>query len=79
MKQIPLLSKEDAHPDVSKVWTKTPFDLALFHVTAHASNTFAKWATCNGSIWEEEEDGFPMLLKEMAVVQASVLSKSSYE
>ena len=79
MKHIPLLRKEDADPEVKKAWDAMRFDLAIFHVTAHASNTFMKWATFNGTIWQEEEDGMPLVLKEMAVVHASVLSNSSYE
>ncbi len=79
MKHIPLLRKEDAHPEVKKVWDAMRFDLAIFHVTAHASNTFAKWLAFNGTVWQEEEDGMPLLLKEIAVVHASVLSSSSYE
>lgn len=79
MKHIPLLAKEDADAEIRKAWEAMGFDLALFHVTAHASNTFLKWATFNGTIWQEEEDGMPLLLKEMAVVHASVLSNSSYE
>ena len=39
MKHIPLLPKEDAHPEVKKVWDPMRFDLAIFHVTVHASNT----------------------------------------
>jgi alkylhydroperoxidase family enzyme len=79
MKHIPLLAKEDADPEIRKAWEAMGFDLALFHVAAHASNTFLKWAAFNGTIWQDEEDGFPLRLKEMAVVQASVLSNSSYE
>ena len=79
MKHIPLSPKEDAHPEVKKVWDGMRFDLAIFHVTAHASNTFAKWLAFNGTVWEEEEDGMPLLLKEMAVVHGSVLGNSSYE
>lgn len=79
MKHVPLLAKEDADPKVREAWDAMGFDLALFHVTAHASNTFLKWASFNGTIWEEEEDGMPLLLKEMAVVYASVLGNSSYE
>lgn len=79
MKHIPLLAKEDADPGIRKAWEAMGFDLAIFHVTAHAPNTFLKWAAFNGTVWEEEEDGMPLLLKEMAVVQASVLNRSSYE
>lgn len=68
MKHIPLLAKENADPEVKKAWEAMGFDLALFHVTAHASNTFLKWAAFNGTVWQEEVDGFPLPLKEMAVV-----------
>ena len=79
MKHIHLLAKEDTDPEIKKAWDDMRFDLAIFHVCAHASNTFFKWATFNGTVWEEEADGFPLPLKEMAVVQASVLANSSYE
>ena len=83
MKHIPLLRKEDADPEVKKVWddqiSRMGFDLAILHVTAHASNTFAKWLAFNGTVWEEEKDGMPLLLKEMAVAHAGVLSNSAYE
>ena len=79
MKHIPLLPKGDADPGIRKAWDAMPYDLAIFHVGAHAPNTFLKWTTISGSVWQEEEDGMPLLLKEMAVVHASVLSDSSYE
>lgn len=79
MKYIPLLAMDDANPEIKQAWENYGFDLAIFHVAAHANNTFLRWSAFNRTIWEEEADGFPMPLKEMAVVQASVLSHSSYE
>ncbi len=79
MKHIPLLSKEEADPEFKKKWDAMPFDLALFHVWAYDPKAFQTYTAFNGTVWLEEEDGLPLLLKEMAVVQASVLSRSSYE
>lgn len=79
MKHISLLAKEDADSEIKEAWEGRNFDLAIFHVCAHASNTFLKWAAFNHTIWEEDAGGFPLPLKEIAVVQASVLSNSSYE
>ena len=60
-------------------WDQYGYDLALFHVWAHAPDAFQTYSAFNGTVWREEEDCMPLLLKEIAVVQASVLSHSSYE
>ena len=79
MKHIPLLQKEEADPELREAWDALRFDLAIFHVWAHAPKAFAKYVAFNHSVWQEEADGMPLLLKEMAVVHASVLANSSYE
>ncbi len=80
MKHIPLISKQNADPESQKLWKSMgDFDLALFHLTAHAPSSMEGWMRFGGTIWKEEEGGMPMLLKEMAVVHTSVLSNSSYE
>ncbi len=79
MKHIPLLSKDEVDPKARERWDQYGFDLAIFHVWAHAPDAFQTYSTFNGTVWREEEDGMPLLLKEIAVVQASVLSHSSYE
>ena len=80
MKHIPLLEKDDIEDsEFKEFWENYRFDLALFHVWAHVPKAFKAYTAFNRTIWEEEEGGFPMLLKEIAVVQASVLSNSSYE
>ena len=80
MKHISLISKQDADPASRKLWESMgDFDLALFHLTAHAPSSMEGWMRFGGTIWDEQEGGMPMLLKEMAVVQTSVLSNSSYE
>ena len=79
MKDLPLLAKEQADPEFRERWDKIGYDLAIFHVWAHDPMSFKAYAGFNGTVWAETEDGFPLLLKEMAVVQASVLSHSSYE
>ncbi|MDA0788012.1 MAG: carboxymuconolactone decarboxylase family protein [Proteobacteria bacterium] len=79
MKHIPLLSKEEADPELRKKWDAFGFDLALFHVWAHVPDAFMAYTAFNGTVWRDEPDGFPLLQKEMAVVHASVLSNSSYE
>ena len=33
---------------------------------------FQAYSAFNGTVWREEEDGMPLLLKEIAVVHASV-------
>lgn len=79
MKHIALISKDDVDPALKERWDQFGFDLAIFHVWAHAPDAFQAYSDLNGTVWREEEDGMPLLLKEMAVVQASVLSHSSYE
>ncbi len=79
MKHIPLLPKEEADPELREAWDALPFDLAIFHVWAHAPQAFLNYKLFNHTVWQEEEDGMPLLLKEMAVVHASVLADSSYE
>jgi alkylhydroperoxidase family enzyme len=79
MKHLPLLSKDDSDPELRTWWDERGFDLAIFHVWAHEPDSFKAYAAFNRTVWNDSEDGFPLLLKEMAVVQASVLSHSSYE
>ena len=80
MKHIPLLEKDDIKdPEFKAFWENYQFDLALFHVWAHVPKAFKAYTAFNRTIWEEDDDGFPLLLKEMAVVQASVIANSSYE
>ncbi|HBK19597.1 MAG TPA: hypothetical protein DDZ38_13225 [Gammaproteobacteria bacterium] len=80
MKYLPLLSKEDVVDEaLKKKWESYPFDLALFHGWAHVPEEFVSYTVFNRVVWTEQEDGMPLLLKELAVVQASVLSHSSYE
>ncbi len=79
MKHIPLISKDEVDPEFRERWDNYRFDLAIFHVWAHAPDAFKAYSAFNGTVWREEEDGMPLLLKEIAVVHASVLSHSSYE
>ena len=77
MDRIPLISKEDAGKNATEAWNALPFDLALFHVTAHAENVFTPWLRFNGA--SNGANTLEPLLRELAIVQASVLSESSYE
>lgn len=70
---------EEAEPEFREFWENYGFDLAIFHVWAHDPVSFEKYSAFNGTVWRETDDGFPLPLKEIAVVQASVLSNSSYE
>jgi len=80
MKHLPLLSKDEvAHPALKEKWENYGFDLAIFHVWAHTPDAFLAYSAFNHTVWTEQEDGMPLLLKEIAVVHASVLSNSSYE
>lgn len=79
MKRIPYIQKDEVEGDAAKAWDALPFDLALFHITAHAQNVFQSWLTFNGTAWQTVPGGMDPILKEMAVVQASVLSNSPYE
>lgn len=79
MKKIPLIQKDEVKGEAAEAWNALPFDLALFHVAAHAGNVFQSWLTFNGTCWQRESDGMEPLYKEMAVVHASVLSNSPYE
>ncbi|MDP6136831.1 MAG: carboxymuconolactone decarboxylase family protein [Arenicellales bacterium] len=79
MKHLPLISKDETDPECRKRWEGIGFDLAIFHVWAHDPDAFMAYSAFNGTVWRDQEDGFPLPLKEMAVVQASVLSNSSYE
>lgn len=79
MKHLPLISKEETDPEFRKWWDDYGFDLALFHVWAHDPDSFMAYSAFNRTVWQDTQDGFPLPLKEMAVVQASVLSNSSYE
>jgi alkylhydroperoxidase family enzyme len=79
LKHLPLISKDDTDPELRRWWDERGFDLAIFHVWAHDPDSFRAYATFNRTVWQETEGGFPLLLKELAVVQASVLSDSSYE
>ena len=79
MNHLPLISKEDTGSEFRKRWEEYGFDLAIFHVWAHDPDSFMAYSAFNRTVWRDTEDGFPLLLKEMAVVQASVLSNSSYE
>ena len=80
MDKIPLIQKSEVEGEAAQAWNALPFDLALFHITAHAQNVFQPWLRFNGSAMGQ---GVPTtlepLLKELAVVQASVLSNSPYE
>ena len=79
MKHLPLLSKDEADPEFRHFWDNYGFDLAIFHVWAHDPESFKTYSAFNHTIWLDTDDGFPLPLKEIAVVQASVLSNSSYE
>ena len=80
MNKLPLLSKEDVtDPALKEKWESYSFDLALFHAWAHTPEAFVAYTGFNRTVWTEIEGGMPLLLKEIAVVQASVLAKSSYE
>ena len=79
MKHITLLPKEEADPELREAWDAMRFDLAIFHVWAHAPKAFVNYVKFNHTVWLEEADDMPLLLKEMAVVHASVLANSSYE
>ena len=79
MKHVPRIEKDEVEPATAEAWNSTSFDLAIFHINAHAENVFAKWRLFNRSAWEQEPDEMPKVLKEMAVVHASVLSDSPYE
>ena len=80
MEYIPLLSKDDVEdPAMKEKWDNYPFDLALFHAWAHTPDIFVTYTSFNRTVWTHQEDGMPLLLKEIAVVHASVLSNSSYE
>lgn len=79
MKRIPFIQKDEVEGEAAETWEALPFDLALFHIAAHAQNVFASWLTFNGTCWHREPDGMAPLHKEMAVVYASVLSNSPYE
>lgn len=79
MEKIPLIQKDEVEGEAAEAWNGLPFDLALFHVSAHAQNVFKSWLAFNGTCWHRDADGMPPLLKEMAVVHASALSNSPYE
>jgi alkylhydroperoxidase family enzyme len=80
MKYISLLAKRDAtEPALKDKWESYPFDLAIFHAWAHVPDAFVAYTKFNRTVWSEQEDGMPLFLKELAVVQTSVLSNSSYE
>ena len=79
MKHIPLLPKDEADPELREAWDAMRFDLAIFHVWAHAPKAFVNYVKFNHTVWLEEADDMPLLPKEMAVVHASVLANSSYE
>lgn len=79
MDRIPLIQKHEAKGEAAEAWNALPFDLALFHICAHAQNVFKPWLDFNGTCWHRDEGGMPPILKEMAVVHASVLSNSPYE
>jgi alkylhydroperoxidase family enzyme len=80
MDKIPLISKKDAGKNAVSAWEALPFDLALLHITAYAENVFEPWLRFNGAvIGQAPVTTLPPLLKELVVVQASVLSESSYE
>ena len=80
MDKVPLIQKNEVEGEATQAWNALPFDLALFHITAHAQNVFQPWLRFNGAAMGQ---GVPTtlepLLKELAVVQASVLSNSPYE
>ncbi|MEM7017457.1 MAG: hypothetical protein AAF512_08990 [Pseudomonadota bacterium] len=79
MKHLPLLTTEELDPEIRTTLEKRGYDLAIFHAIAHWPEAFMKWSALSGTTWVEEDDGFPLLLKEMAVVCTSALSNSSYE
>ena len=79
MKHIPLIEKDEVPADVAERWSAKGYDLAIFHLNAHATDVFEKWRLFNGTAWKGEPDEMPKVLKEIAVVHASVLSDSSYE
>ena len=77
MDKIPLISKADAGKNAAEAWNALPFDLALFHVTAHAENVFQPWLQFNGA--SNGANTLEPLLRELTIVEASVLAGSSYE
>lgn len=79
MKYVPRIEKDEVEPETKEGWNSTSYDLAIFHINAHAENVFVKWRAFNGTAWKQESDEMPKALKEIAVVHASVLSDSSYE
>ncbi len=79
MQKLPLIQKDEVEGEAAEAWKGLPFDLALFHVAAHAQNVFKPWLAFNGTCWHRDAGGMPPLLKEMSVVHASVLSNSPYE
>lgn len=80
MKQLSLLPKDEVvDSEFGELWDRYGYDLAIFHVWAHDPESFKAYSAFNGTVWRDTEGGFPLPLKEMAVVQASVLSNSSYE
>jgi len=80
MDKIPLVEKHEVDGEAAEAWDALPFDLALFHITAHAQNVFQPWLRFNGAaMGQGVMTTLDPLLKELAVVQASVLSRSSYE
>lgn len=79
MEKIPFIQKDEVEGEAAEAWKALPFDLALFHICAHAQNVFKPWLEFNGTCWQRDPEGMAPLLKEMAVVHASVLSNSPYE
>jgi alkylhydroperoxidase family enzyme len=79
MKYIPRMEKEDAEPEAHEVWKELSFDLAIFHIFAHAPAVFDKWRRLNRELQQGDPTEIPKLYNEIAIVYASVLSDSSYE
>ena len=80
MKHLPLLEKGNVtDPALKEKWESYSFDLALFHGWAHAPDEFLTYTPFNRTVWTENEEGMPLLLKELAVVHTGVLCDSPYE
>ncbi len=77
MDKIPFINQDEVSEKTAAAWNALPFDLALFHVTAHAEDVFEPWLRFNRA--SNGANTLEPLLRELAIVQASVLSESSYE
>ena len=82
MDRIPYIKKDEVEGGAAEAWNALPFDLALFHITAHAQNVFPHWLKFNGAAMGQSPTApstLDPLLKELAVVHTSALSSSPYE